>query len=92
MSRPSSARRRIAFLLFDGVKTLDYVGPAEVFVEANQAVDGYDILLLSPDGEDVVTSLAAGSPCTARPTMWVSSTPWSCPEASGHPTSSYAAH
>ncbi|NGN93152.1 GlxA family transcriptional regulator [Nocardioides sp. KC13] len=54
---PSRARRRIAFLLFDGVKTLDYVGPAEVFVEANQAVDGYDIVLLSPDGQDVATSL-----------------------------------
>jgi transcriptional regulator GlxA family with amidase domain len=57
---PSSrARRRIAFLLFDGVKTLDYVGPAEVFVEANQAVEGYEILLLSPDGKDVVTSLGS---------------------------------
>ncbi|MFD7074525.1 GlxA family transcriptional regulator [Nocardioides sp. NPDC059952] len=57
ISKPSRARRRIAFLLFDGVKMLDYVGPAEVFVEANQAVDGYDIVLLSPDGQDVVTSL-----------------------------------
>lgn len=56
---PPRARRRIAFLLFDGVKTLDYVGPAEVFVEANQAVDGYDIVLLSPDGHDVVTSLGS---------------------------------
>ncbi|KJL40394.1 MULTISPECIES: GlxA family transcriptional regulator [Microbacterium] len=51
------APRRIAFLLFDGVKTLDYVGPAEVFVEANQAVRGYDVVLLSPDGHDVMTSL-----------------------------------
>ncbi|MER7557400.1 GlxA family transcriptional regulator [Nocardioides sp. NPDC126508] len=55
----SHARRRIAFLLYDGVKMLDYVGPAEVFVEANQAVDGYDIVLLSPDGKDVVTSLGS---------------------------------
>ncbi|MWB99810.1 GlxA family transcriptional regulator [Agromyces seonyuensis] len=50
-------RRRIAILLFDGVKALDYVGPAEVFVEANQAVDDYEILLVSPDGRDVGTSL-----------------------------------
>lgn len=58
MRAPSGRpRRRIAFLLFDGVKTLDYVGPAEVFVEANQAVDDYEIVLLSPDGNDVVTSL-----------------------------------
>lgn len=54
---PAGRRRRIGFLLFDGVKALDYVGPAEVFVEANQAVDGYEILLLSPTGDDVTTSL-----------------------------------
>ena len=59
ISKPSRIRRRIAFLLFDGVKMLDYVVPAEVFVEANQAVDGYDIVLLSPDGKDVVTSLGS---------------------------------
>jgi transcriptional regulator GlxA family with amidase domain len=54
---PAGRRRRIGFLLFDGVKALDYVGPAEVFVEANQAVDGYEVVLLSPTGGDVVTSL-----------------------------------
>ncbi|WP_395244033.1 GlxA family transcriptional regulator [Agromyces sp. MMS24-K17] len=51
------ARRRIGFLLFDGVKALDYVGPAEVFVEANQAVDAYDVVLLSATGDDITTSL-----------------------------------
>lgn len=54
---PARPRRRIGILLFDGVKALDYVGPAEVFVEANQAVDAYEVVLLSPDGADVVTSL-----------------------------------
>ncbi|WP_350347630.1 GlxA family transcriptional regulator [Agromyces sp. G08B096] len=49
--------RRIGFLLFDGVKALDYVGPAEVFVEANQAVGAYEVLLLSPTGDEVTTSL-----------------------------------
>lgn len=52
-----SARRRIGILVFDGVKTLDYVGPAEVFIEANQRVDAYDVVLLSPDGNDVETSI-----------------------------------
>lgn len=54
---PARPRRRIGILLFDGVKALDYVGPAEVFVEANQAVDGYEVVLLSPTGADVATSL-----------------------------------
>src|SRR4051794_32638307 len=51
------ARRRVGVLLFDGVKTLDFVGPAEVFVEANQRVDGYELVLVSPDGADVTTSI-----------------------------------
>ncbi|WP_306895331.1 GlxA family transcriptional regulator [Agromyces albus] len=53
----SGRSRRIGFLLFNGVKALDYVGPAEVFVEANQTVDDYQVVLLSPTGEDVTTSL-----------------------------------
>lgn len=52
-----NSRTRIGILLFDGVKTLDFVGPAEVFVEANQSVDAYDIVLVSPDGSDVETSI-----------------------------------
>ena len=51
------ARRRIGILLFDGVKTLDFVGPAEVFLEANQRVDGYELVLLSPTGGDITTSM-----------------------------------
>ena len=52
-------RRRIGILLFDGVKTLDFVGPAEVFLEANQRVEhgGYELVLLSPTGGDVTTSM-----------------------------------
>ena len=58
MTRTAVAgRRRIGFLLFDGVKMLDFVGPAEVFLEANQRVDGYDIVMLSHDGADVTTSM-----------------------------------
>lgn len=47
----------MGILLFDGVKTLDFVGPAEVFTEANQRVDGYDIVFFSRDGADVTTSM-----------------------------------
>ncbi len=50
-------RRRIGILVFDGVKMLDYTGPAEVFVEANQSLPGYDVVTVSPDGGPVVTSL-----------------------------------
>ncbi|WP_280182111.1 GlxA family transcriptional regulator [Nocardia farcinica] len=50
-------RRRIGVLVFDGVKMLDFAGPAEVFVEANQSVPGYDVVMLSPDGAPVHTSI-----------------------------------
>ncbi|MEU4312439.1 GlxA family transcriptional regulator [Nocardia sp. NPDC024068] len=50
-------RRRIGILIFDGVKMLDFAGPAEVFVEANQTLSAYDVVLLSPDGRPVQTSI-----------------------------------
>lgn len=56
-SYDSRMRRRVGFLLFDGVKTLDFVGPAEVFVEATQCGADYEVVLLSPDGRDVETSI-----------------------------------
>ncbi|NYD66324.1 GlxA family transcriptional regulator [Agromyces atrinae] len=57
VTSPHRRRQRIGFLLFDGVKMLDFVGPAEVFQEANQRVDGYEIVMLSSDGADVTTSM-----------------------------------
>lgn len=57
MPAPSVRRRRVAVLLFDGVKTLDFVGPAEVFLEANQRIDAYEVVMLSADGADVTTSM-----------------------------------
>ncbi|GAD83870.1 helix-turn-helix domain-containing protein [Nocardia asteroides NBRC 15531] len=57
---PPSGPRRIGFLLFDGVKALDYIGPAEVFVEANQFAEAYDVVLLSPSGAPVQTSVGGG--------------------------------
>lgn len=53
----TKTRRRIGVLLFDHVKMLDFVGPAEVFLEANQRVDGYELVFLSIDGADVTTSM-----------------------------------
>ncbi len=52
-------RRRIGILVFDGVKMLDFTGPAEVFIEANQSVPSYDVVLISADGKDVQTSIGA---------------------------------
>ncbi|MFQ6395784.1 GlxA family transcriptional regulator [Nocardia sp. KC 131] len=52
-------RRRVGILVFDGVKMLDFVGPAEVFVEANQIVPGYDVVLVSADGKPAQTSIGA---------------------------------
>ncbi|NQX28656.1 DJ-1/PfpI family protein [Microbacteriaceae bacterium VKM Ac-2854] len=57
MPAPTTRRRRIVVLLFDGVKTLDFVGPAEVFLEANQRIDAYEVVMLSADGADVTTSM-----------------------------------
>lgn len=53
-------RKRIGMLVFDGVKLLDFAGPAEVFVEANQFVDDYQMIVLSPGGGQVSTSVGAG--------------------------------
>ena len=52
-------RRRIGILVFDYVKMLDFSGPAEVFVEANQTAGNYEVVLISPDGKPVETSIGA---------------------------------
>ena len=43
--------------MYDGVKMLDLAGPAEVFVEATDGNVGYELVFLSPDGAEVVTSV-----------------------------------
>jgi transcriptional regulator GlxA family with amidase domain len=54
----SPSNRRIGVFVFDGVKLLDAVGPAEVFVEANQFIDDpYEIVVMSTDGRAVTTSI-----------------------------------
>jgi transcriptional regulator GlxA family with amidase domain len=68
---------RVAILVYDQVKLLDVAGPAEVFAEANRLGASYDVVLVSPDGEDVVTTLGirlsvAGAPETGSDTFLVS--------------------
>jgi transcriptional regulator GlxA family with amidase domain len=53
----TSVPRRVAILVFDGVTLLDVAGPAEVFKEANRFGADYQIVLLSPTGEDVMSNL-----------------------------------
>jgi transcriptional regulator GlxA family with amidase domain len=48
---------RVAVLVYDGVKLLDVAGPAEVFGEANLCGADYEIVLLSPTGADVASSI-----------------------------------
>ncbi|GAA2249665.1 DJ-1/PfpI family protein [Herbiconiux moechotypicola] len=56
-NRSHEERPRIGVLLFDGVKMLDFVGPAEVFLEAGQRSGGYEIVMISPDGREVTSSM-----------------------------------
>jgi transcriptional regulator GlxA family with amidase domain len=49
-------RRRVAVLVFEGVKLLDVAGPSEVFSEATRLGADYEVLLVSPDGRDVTSS------------------------------------
>jgi transcriptional regulator GlxA family with amidase domain len=44
-------------LVYDGVKLLDFAGPADVFAEANRVGARYRVALVSPTGEDVVSSI-----------------------------------
>lgn len=48
--------RRVAVLVFDGVKLLDVAGPSEVFAEANRFGADYELLVCSPDGTPVASS------------------------------------
>ncbi|MDI9951895.1 GlxA family transcriptional regulator [Rhodococcus sp. IEGM 1305] len=48
---------RVAVLVYDGVKLLDVAGPAEVFAEANLCGADYQIVLLSPTGANVASSI-----------------------------------
>jgi transcriptional regulator GlxA family with amidase domain len=50
-------RRRIVLVAFEGVQTLDLVGPAEVFSVADRIADsGYAIDVVAPDGGELTTT------------------------------------
>ncbi|MFE6489430.1 GlxA family transcriptional regulator [Streptomyces sp. NPDC057757] len=53
----SSDTHRVAILVYDGVKLLDVVGPAEVFGEANLLGADYRIVLVSTTGATVASSI-----------------------------------
>jgi transcriptional regulator GlxA family with amidase domain len=46
----------VVFVVFDGAKTLDVAGPAEVFAEANRFGADYAVSYVSPSGSAVLTS------------------------------------
>ncbi|MUL46740.1 GlxA family transcriptional regulator [Mycobacterium sp. CBMA293] len=58
-------QRRIAFILFDGVKMLDVAGPAEVFAEANLVGADYVLSYVAPSGTTVLTSSGMHTPVDA---------------------------
>ncbi|HEV7567710.1 MAG TPA: GlxA family transcriptional regulator [Microbacteriaceae bacterium] len=63
---PTAPVRRIAFLVFDGVKLLDVSGPSEVFAEANRLGAHYELTFTSPDGADVTSSIGIRFPVHSR--------------------------
>lgn len=56
------APQKIGILVFDGMKLLDFAGPAEVFAEANHSGANYEISMVSADGESVRTSVGLRVP------------------------------
>lgn len=57
VTRAKAATRVVVIVVFDGVKLLDAVGPAEVFAEANRFGANYSLKIASVDGIDVMTSI-----------------------------------
>lgn len=56
--------RDVVIVVFDGVKLLDVVGPAEVFAEANRFGARYRLRYASVDGQGVTTSIGSAFPVT----------------------------
>jgi transcriptional regulator GlxA family with amidase domain len=57
-------QRDVVIVVFDGVKLLDAVGPAEVFAEANRFGANYRIRFASLDGREVTTSVGSSFAAT----------------------------
>ncbi|MEV0699529.1 GlxA family transcriptional regulator [Saccharopolyspora sp. NPDC050389] len=51
---------RVAFVVFDGVTMLDVSGPSEVLRQAGRLGHPYELVLVSPSGEQVATSAGPG--------------------------------
>jgi transcriptional regulator GlxA family with amidase domain len=62
----STRARRVALLVFDGIKLLDVAGPAEVFAEANRMGARYELIFVSSDGADVTSSIGIRFPVQSR--------------------------
>lgn len=69
----SSHPHRVAILVYDGVKLLDVVGPAEVFGEANLLGADYRISLLSTTGANVTSSMGMRIAVDGSTTTWTGS-------------------
>jgi transcriptional regulator GlxA family with amidase domain len=57
MADAQTKARVVVIVVFDGVKLLDAVGPAEVFAEANRFGAKYTLEIASVDGRDVTASI-----------------------------------
>ena len=65
--RDTSSRRLIAIVVYPGVQSLDVTGPLEVFTGAQQLIErvlarerGYDVRMLSRDGQPLQSSSGLG--------------------------------
>ena len=67
MLRGVESGRRVVFILFDGMKMLDVMGPAEVFAEAGLVGADYTISYVSPSGQPVMTSAGIRLPVDGTP-------------------------
>ena len=56
MGHGARGPRRVVVVAFDGVRSLDVVGPLEVFTVANEQGDHYIARIATLDGRDVVTT------------------------------------
>ncbi|MFF9623657.1 GlxA family transcriptional regulator [Streptomyces griseosporeus] len=53
---PADTGRAVVIVAFDQVQLLDVAGPLEVLTTANRYGARYDVCVVSPDGNDVITS------------------------------------
>lgn len=75
MATISNTTRKVALVGYDGVQSLDLVGPWEVFSMANNYAGRrvYEVILASPSGGDIVTNsrmvLAGSTPLADLPAL-----------------------